>query len=66
MVRDSGKAFDNLRKAIIKWGYSCNSDCIFCHSAEYRDKKSLTISEIKRKIDSAKRLGVKILLFSGG
>ncbi len=66
MVKKNQYAFDRLKKAIIKWGYECNNDCIFCHSAGFRKEKSLSRDEIIKKVDSARRLGTKILLFSGG
>ncbi|MCX7945261.1 MAG: radical SAM protein [Deltaproteobacteria bacterium] len=66
MVKDISHPFDKLKKAIIKWGYKCNNDCIFCHSASYRNERCLSTDELKNKIEDAKRLGVKLILFSGG
>ncbi len=66
MVKKTHSGFDRLTKAIIKWGYNCNNDCVFCHSADFRVKDSLSTEEIKRKIYLAKRLKVEMVLFSGG
>jgi len=57
---------DKITKAIIKVGYSCNNDCIFCHSYDLRKEKTLSTKRIIEKIKKAHRLGVKMILFSGG
>ncbi len=66
MVEKPYLRYDRIKKAIIKWGYECNNNCIFCHSAELRSNPSLSTAEIKKKIDSAIRSQIKIILFSGG
>ncbi len=66
MVNNTFSSFDRLKKAIIKWGYECNNNCIFCHCFEYKNKKYLTREGLLKKIDAAQRLGVEVILFSGG
>lgn len=66
MVKGSFLGFERLKKAIIKWGYICNSDCVYCHSSEYRGIEPSSLSELQHKIDRAKKLGVGLILFSGG
>ena len=54
-----------LRKAILKVGYRCNNNCLFCHSAPHRGHDAST-RELKRKIGLARRLGAETLVLSGG
>lgn len=53
-------------KAILKLGYSCNNNCIFCHARSKKKFGNLNFEEVKKKIDIAKNKGVNCLLFSGG
>ncbi len=53
------------RKAILKVGYRCNNNCLFCHSAPHRGHDAPT-KELKRKIEIARRLGAETLVLSGG
>ena len=66
MVDRLATRVDKIKKAIIKVGYLCNNDCIFCHSYNLRKEKTLSKEEIIEKIRKAHRLGVKIILLSGG
>lgn len=54
-----------IKKALIKTGYSCNNDCIFCHlgAKKYGD---LTTKEIKNKILFCKKQGYNFVVLSGG
>lgn len=53
------------RKAILKVGYRCNNNCLFCHSAPHRGRDASTQQLIK-KIELARRLGAETLVLSGG
>ena len=55
-----------LKKALIKVGYTCNNDCMFCHSAPIRKYPDLTTTDIKSKIKSAKTAAADMVVFSGG
>jgi len=52
-------------KALLKVGYMCNNNCVFCHSAPHRGHES-TLEEIDRKVTAAARLGARMLVLSGG
>lgn len=52
-------------RGIIKLHYECNNNCIFCHSARYRGKKT-TFRKIMRKLLAARELGLEQIIFSGG
>lgn len=54
------------RKAIIKLGYSCNNNCIFCHAIPKRAHSDLSLKIIKMKIEALKDLGIDLVVFSGG
>lgn len=53
------------RKALLKVGYRCNNNCVFCHSAPHRGIDS-TIAQIEGKIRRAASLGADMLVLSGG
>jgi len=55
-----------MRKAILKLGYTCNNNCIFCHARPKRKFKDLSYDQIKKKIDIAKNKKIECLIFSGG
>jgi len=48
-------------KAILKLGYLCNNNCVFCHAS--KKQGDLDLKQVKKKIDN---LQVKTILFSGG
>ena len=56
-----------MKKAILKLGYSCNNNCIFCHASD-KKRTGITLSseDIKKKILTAKEHGTEMLLLSGG
>ncbi len=54
------------KRAILKLGYSCNNNCIFCHSKPKRKYGNLKIEEIEKKILRLKELNVDEVIFSGG
>jgi MoaA/NifB/PqqE/SkfB family radical SAM enzyme len=53
------------RKALLKVGYACNNNCVFCHSAPHRGHDS-DLAAISVKIEQAARLGAGMLALSGG
>ncbi len=54
------------KKALIKVGYTCNNNCLYCHTSESRIIKDLSTKEIIRKIDYVKAKGYNFIIFSGG
>ncbi len=55
-----------MKKAIIKLGYECNNNCLFCHAYSNRGIRSMSMDEAKKKILKAAGLGYGMLLLSGG
>ncbi len=56
-----------MQKVLIKTGYSCNNECIICHSNKLRNiHKDSSLKQIRAKILSAKKKGYRFVLFSGG
>jgi len=53
-------------KALLKVGYTCNNNCVFCHSSEHRDHPDLTTQQVLRKIDHCAAAGFDMVVFSGG
>ncbi len=54
-------------KAIIKVGYSCNNECLFCHvDVPSAKRKDASVVQIRKKIMMAKKLGCTGVLLSGG
>lgn len=56
------------KKALIKVGYICNNNCIFCWTDRFKDKVKVnsTTKEILKKIDFAQGIGVSTLILTGG
>jgi organic radical activating enzyme len=54
------------RKAIIKLGNFCNSNCVFCHSEPKKIYGETNFDKLKRKIDSLKDKNIDMILLSGG
>jgi len=52
-------------KALIRVGYSCNNNCVFCHLGSKRNE-NLTTLEIKKKIILCKKEGYNFVVLSGG
>ncbi len=52
-------------KALLKVGYACNNNCVFCHSAPHRGTDS-SLAEMQPKIRQAASLGAGMLVLSGG
>ncbi|MBI5478169.1 MAG: radical SAM protein [Deltaproteobacteria bacterium] len=53
-------------KALLKVGYTCNNNCVFCHSSEHRGHADLTTSELLRKVDLCAAAGRTMVVLSGG
>jgi len=51
---------------IIKTGYTCNDNCVFCHAREKRKHPDLGIGKIKEKILRGRELGAGMVILSGG
>lgn len=56
----------SLKKVLLKVGYACNNNCVFCHSRPLRGHPDLTTAELRRRILQAKGLGAEMAVFSGG
>lgn len=56
------------KKALIKVGYLCNNNCVFCWTDRFKEKvkTNLTTKEILRKIDLAQNININTLILSGG
>jgi len=54
-----------MKKALIRTGYGCNNNCIFCHLG-YKENDNLTTKEIKNKIVFCKKEGYNFIELSGG
>jgi MoaA/NifB/PqqE/SkfB family radical SAM enzyme len=54
------------KKAIIKLGYSCNNNCIFCHAKPKRKYSDLTFKQIIDKISLLHEIDIDTIIFSGG
>jgi MoaA/NifB/PqqE/SkfB family radical SAM enzyme/SAM-dependent methyltransferase len=59
------RATSPVKKALLKTGYRCNNNCVFCHSAPHRPLEAKS-EEIEDKIERARRLGAGMIVFSGG
>lgn len=55
-----------MKKALLKVGYTCNNNCVFCHSRPLRRAPDLTTREIRRRILQARALGAEMVVLSGG
>ncbi len=56
-----------LRKAIIKLTYRCNNRCLFCRALPLAQiQENLDTKTAIRKIVMAQKMGVQVVLFSGG
>jgi MoaA/NifB/PqqE/SkfB family radical SAM enzyme/SAM-dependent methyltransferase len=53
------------KKALLKVGYQCNNNCVFCHSAPHRGSDA-SFDTLKDKIQKAASLGAQMLVLSGG
>ena len=54
-------------RAVIKLTYRCTSRCLFCRVDEHRGRvEDVPLDDVVRKMTEAKKLGVEMVLFSGG
>jgi len=53
------------QKALLKVGYKCNNNCVFCHSAPHRGNDA-SFDALEKKIVTAASLGAQMLVLSGG
>ncbi|MBI5526838.1 MAG: radical SAM protein [Deltaproteobacteria bacterium] len=55
-----------MRRALLKTGYRCNNNCVFCHSFYLRGIPPLTTAQFLEKIDLSAAAGCDMVVFSGG
>ncbi|MCX5796723.1 MAG: radical SAM protein [Elusimicrobia bacterium] len=55
-----------MKKALLKVGYTCNNNCVFCHSRPLRRHPDLATREIQRRILQARSQGAEMVVLSGG
>jgi len=53
-------------KALLKVGYTCNNNCVFCHSSAHRRHPDLTTAQLLRKVDLCAAAGRTMVVLSGG
>lgn len=53
------------KRALIKVGYRCNNNCVFCHSAPHRGF-DLSPSQLIQRLEMAASLGARSIVLSGG
>jgi MoaA/NifB/PqqE/SkfB family radical SAM enzyme len=53
-------------KALLKVGYTCNNNCVFCHSSEHREEPDLTTAALVARIDACAAAGHDMVVLSGG
>jgi MoaA/NifB/PqqE/SkfB family radical SAM enzyme/SAM-dependent methyltransferase len=56
---------DFSSKVLLKVGYACNNNCVFCHSAPHRGL-DLSTAELLQRVGWAARAGADMLVLSGG
>ena len=52
-------------RALLKLGYDCNNNCVFCHAAPHRGARSRP-ADLARKVRRAAALGARMVVLSGG
>lgn len=52
-------------RALLKLGYDCNNNCVFCHAAPHRGARARP-ADLRRKIRRAAALGARMIVLSGG
>ncbi len=52
-------------KALLKVDYACNNRCVFCHSAEHREREPAAVG-VAHKVRRAAELGCTMVVLSGG
>ncbi len=52
-------------RALLKLGYDCNNNCVFCHAAPHRGVRSRP-ADLERKVRRAAALGARMIVLSGG
>jgi MoaA/NifB/PqqE/SkfB family radical SAM enzyme/SAM-dependent methyltransferase len=55
-----------MRKALLKTGYRCNNNCVFCHSFYLRSIPQLTTAQVFDRIDMCRDAGFEMVVLSGG
>lgn len=56
-----------MKKILIKTGYSCNNNCLFCSTKRFKIKKcDLSYEEICKRIVDAKKFNPEMIVLSGG
>jgi len=52
-------------RALLKLGYDCNNNCVFCHAAPHRRTRARP-ADLRRKVRRAAALGARMIVLSGG
>jgi MoaA/NifB/PqqE/SkfB family radical SAM enzyme/SAM-dependent methyltransferase len=55
-----------VRRALLKTGYRCNNNCVFCHSFYLRGIPPPATAQFLEKIDLSAAAGCDMVVFSGG
>lgn len=58
--------YRKTRKSIIKTGYECNNNCVFCHALDNRGRASPGIKDIEKKVLLCRESGTRTVILSGG
>lgn len=56
---------ESISKVLLKVGYLCNNNCVFCHSAPHRGL-DLNLEQVAERVALAKSAGANMLVLSGG
>lgn len=59
-------SLEPLRRALLKLGGCCDSDCVFCHAGGPGATGELSTKEVCRRILAARSAGCQQVVFSGG
>ncbi len=55
-----------MNKVMLKLGYRCNNNCLFCHAEDKHACRDLSYQEVVEKIRLVKRRGFRFVILSGG
>ncbi|MFC1474753.1 radical SAM protein [bacterium] len=58
--------YRKTRKSILKIGYECNNNCVFCHALDNHGRAPLGIKDIEKKILLCRECGTQTVILSGG
>lgn len=55
-----------ITKILLKTGFKCNQNCLFCHSSDIRNSSGLPTREVVRRIELVANSGARMVVLSGG